>query len=126
MGRPENVRYENQFYRPRRVNNNGLYILFFVTVVLVITTIVLAVVTLKKGKKDLKDPTSASSSANAITTDDQGQTVDPTGIIVVTPTPTPAPTIEDYQNQHLYPAKAQMDVQIGTPKDQYSPSGRGT
>lgn len=126
MGRPENVRYENQFYRPRRVNNNGLYILFFVTVVLVITTIVLAVVTLKKGKKDLKDPTSASSSANAITTDDQGQTVDPTGIIVVTPTPTPAPTIEDYQNQHLYPAKAQMDVQIGTPKEQYSPSGRGT
>ena len=62
MGRPENVRYENQFYRPRRVNNNGLYVLLLVTVVLVITTIILAVVTLKKGKKDLKETTPGSSS----------------------------------------------------------------
>ena len=125
MGKPENVRYENQFYRPRRVNNNGLYILFFVTVVLVVTTIVLAVATLKKGKKDLKDPTDNSSSAQGAVTDDQGQTVDPTGIIVVTPTPTPAPAIEDYQNPILYPATAKMDVPIGTPKDEYTPSGRG-
>ena len=125
MGRPENVRYENQFYRPRRVNNNGLYVLLLVTVVLVITTIILAVVTLKKGKKDLKETTPGSSESQTIVTNEQGETVEPTGIIVVTPTPTPAPTIEEYQNQHLYPAKANMDVLIGKPQDKYSPTGRG-
>ncbi|MBP5418166.1 MAG: PQQ-binding-like beta-propeller repeat protein [Clostridiales bacterium] len=123
MGRPENVRYENQFYRPRRVNNNGLYILFLVTVALVVTTIVLAVVTLKKGKKAVKE-TTESTSKQAIVTNDQGETVDPTGIIVVTPTVTPAPMIEEYQNPILYPATAKMDVLMGKPKDENTPSGR--
>ncbi|MBO4688883.1 MAG: PQQ-binding-like beta-propeller repeat protein [Clostridiales bacterium] len=125
MGKPENVRYTNQFYRPRRVNNNGLYILFLVTAVLVVTTIILAVVTLSKSKKKLKNETD-SSSGQSVVTDVNGQTVDPSGIIVMTPTPTPAPSIESYQNPLLYPATAKMDVPIGTPEDKYSPSGRGT
>ncbi|MBO4474444.1 MAG: PQQ-binding-like beta-propeller repeat protein [Clostridiales bacterium] len=125
MGKPENVRYTNQFYRPRRVNNNGLYILFLVTAVLVVTTIILAVVTLTKSKKKLKNETTAGSGQSAVT-DVNGQTVDPSGIIVMTPTPTPAPSIESYQNPLLYPATAKMDVPIGTPEDKYSPSGRGT
>lgn len=127
MGKPENVRYENQFYRPRRVNNNGLVILFFVTMALIVTTVILAVAVYKKGKKDAKAPEDPSNTSEQVTvTDTNGQTVDPTGIIVVTPTPTPAPTIEEYQNKHLYPAKANMDVLIGKPQDKYSPSGRGT
>ncbi len=125
MGKPENVRYTNQFYRPRRVNNNGLYILFAVTAVLVVTTIILAVVTLTKSKKKLKDPTESSASQTQVT-DVNGQTVDPSGIIVMTPEPTPPPSIESYQNPILYPATAKMDVPIGTPDDKYSPSGRGT
>ena len=51
MKRPDNVRYTNQFYRPRRVNNNGLYVLFAVTSLLVVVTIILAVAAVKKSKK---------------------------------------------------------------------------
>ena len=124
MKRPENVRYENQFYRPRRVNNNGLYILFLVTAVLVVTTIILAIVTLTKSEKTLKE-TTPSSTSEPVVTNEEGEVISSSGIMVMTPSPTPAPTIEEYQNPILYPAKAKMDVTIGTPKEEYSPSGRG-
>lgn len=124
MKKPENVRYENQFYRPRRVNNNGLYILFAVTAVLIVSTIILAVVTYKKTKKTLDEPTSVASSEVTVTNED-GETVSGSTIVVVTPIPTPAPTIESYQNPVLYPATAQMNVQMGTPSGECVPSSRG-
>ncbi|MBO4928771.1 MAG: PQQ-binding-like beta-propeller repeat protein [Clostridiales bacterium] len=124
MKKSENVRYENQYYRPRRVNNNGLYILFMVTVVLVATTLILAIVTLVKSKKKTKAPETTTTS-EAIVTNENGEVISSAGIVVMTPEPTQPPTIESYQNPILYPAKAQMNVEIGTPDAKYSPSGRG-
>ncbi|MBR3057711.1 MAG: pyrrolo-quinoline quinone [Clostridiales bacterium] len=128
MKKPENVRYENQFYRPRRVSNNtGIYILFIVTVLLVASTVILAVVTFTKSKDEKKVPenTASGSKVTSVETDDKGETINNTGIVVATATPTPEVKIESYQNPVLYPATAQLGVQAGTPKAEYSPSGRG-
>lgn len=126
MKRPDNVRYTNQFYRPRRVNNNGLYVLFAVTSLLVVVTIILAVATLKKSKKDSGALVTSNNGSEVIATDSDGNTIDPSGIVINTPEPTPPPSAEPYQNILLYPATANMDVEIGTPQEKYSPSGRGT
>ena len=126
MKKPENVRYENQFYRPHRVNNNGLYALFLVTVILVTATVVLAIVTLVKTKKDLKETTSSDNTGEAIVTNENGDVISSNGIVVATPEPTQAAALAAYQNPILYPASAQNNVEIGTPQDIYSPSGRGT
>ena len=124
MSKPQNVRYTNQFGRPRRKNTNGLVVLFMVTALLVVTTVVLAVVTMTKTKKKLSE-TTVTTTTEAMVTNGQGEVVSSSGIIVMTPEPTPPPTIESYQNPILYPASAQMNVEIGTPSSEYSPSGRG-
>ena len=127
MKRPDNVRYTNQFYRPRRVNNNGLYVLFAVTSLLVVVTIILAVAAVKKSKKKTDNTLVVPTNDSApVVTDDSGNTIDPSGIVINTPEPTPPPSIEAYQNPVLYPATAGMDVPIGTPEDKYSPAGRNT
>lgn len=126
MKKPQNVRYENQFYKPHRVNNNGLYLLFLVTVVLVTATIVLAVVTLIQSKNKLKDSDTSTTSEEVVVTNSNGEVISSNGIIVATPEPTAPASMQAYQNPILYPATAQMDVAIGTPADAYSPSGRGT
>jgi len=129
MRKPENVRYENQFYRPHRVaNNTGIYILFCVTALLVVTTVVLAIVTLTKGKESVSEPkdTTKNTSEITIVTDDQGNVVtqDPSGIILATPTPTPETEMNMIQNPILYPATVKKNVSIGTPAEGCSPSVR--
>ena len=119
-----NIQYGNQYRRPRRKKNNGHYILALVTAVLLVTTIILAVVTLGKSKKSNKKPDSSTDTTTLGPGVPGGEPGD-TDIIVMTPEPTPPPKIESYQNPVLYPATANMDVQIGTPESQYSPSGRG-
>lgn len=130
MRKPENVRYENQFYRPHRVaSNTGIYILFCVTALLVVSTVVLAIVTLTKSKEKPAETTKNSGNTSEITivTDDQGNVVtqDPSGIVLATPTPTPEPEMNKNQNPVLYPATAKMNVPVGTPEEKFSPAGRG-
>ncbi|MBR6850874.1 MAG: hypothetical protein IKM88_11605, partial [Lachnospiraceae bacterium] len=129
MKKPENVRYENQFYRPHRVNNNtGIYVLFVVTLVLVASTIILAVVTFSKKDDDLSaEKASSQTSSNAVVTNESGEIIssDPSDIIVATPTPLPEVTIEKNQNPVLYPATVKLDAQPAAPYKDYTPSARG-
>ena len=129
MKKPENVRYENQFYRPHRVSNNtGIYVLFIVTVLLVASTIILAVVTLTKKDDDISaSKVTNATSEGVVVTNSDGETVvsDPSSIVVATPTTPPVESISTNQNPVLYPATAKMDAQPGTPVAEYSPSSRG-
>ena len=125
MRKPENVRYENQFYRPRRVGSNrSIYILFGVTVALVISTVVLGIFALKGSKKDLSKDSSSSESSETQLTDEQGGliTFDPTDVSETESTPSGP---NELQNPNLYPATVLMNVPIGKPVDSYTPSARG-
>ena len=124
MKKPANVRYENQFYRPHRVNNNGIYMLAAVTAGLVISTIILGIAVLVKSCSDKSGAkgTTAATDSSSFETDENGN---PIMIVPDGGEPT-EPTIGANQNPVLYPATAQMNVAIGTPQSQYSPSGRGT
>jgi len=129
MKKPENVRYENQFYKPHRVNSNtGIYALFGVTMALVTSSIILGYFALRKPSDDTVT-TKGTTSAESITivTDENGNVItqDPAGITIATPTPTQAAAADTKQNPNLFPATALMNVPIGTPKDEYSPSARG-
>jgi len=130
MQKPENVRYENQYYRPHRAkkNNTAILVLFAVTVCLVAATIILAVLAFTKSEDEKTVPTTtpASGAASAsVETDEQGETIVNTGIVVATSTPTPEVKIEPNQNPVLFPANSRMNVQIGTPDQKYTLSGRG-
>ena len=125
MRKPENVRYENQFYRPRRVGSNrSIYILFGVTVALVVSTVVLGIFALKGSKKDLSNDSSSSASSETQLTDEQGGliTFDPTDVSETESTPAGP---NELQNPNLYPATVLMNVPIGKPVDTYAPSARG-
>ena len=125
MRKPENVRYENQFYRPRRVGSNrSIYILFGVTVALVVSTVVLGIFALKGSKKDLSKDSSSSASSETQLTDEQGGliTFDPTDVSETESTPAGP---NELQNPNLYPATVLMNVPIGKPVDTYAPSARG-
>ena len=125
MRKPENVRYENQFYRPRRVGSNrSIYILFGVTVALVVSTVVLGIFALKGSKKDLSNDFSSSASSETQLTDEQGGliTFDPTDVSETESTPAGP---NELQNPNLYPATVLMNVPIGKPVDTYAPSARG-
>jgi len=130
-----NIRYPNYSYRAsrRRNNNNGLYILFAVTLALVVLTVVLGVAVYKKSKKDLSGSGSTDTSGSSVptVTDENGNviTVDPNASISITDpaetTPDPASVPGPNQNVLLFPATARMDAVIGVPDPQYAPSGRG-
>ena len=125
MRKPENVRYENQFYRPHRVGSNrSIYILFGVTVALVVSTVVLGIFALKGSKKDLSNDSSSSASSETHLTDEQGGliTFDPTDVSETESTPAGP---NELQNPNLYPATVLMNVPIGKPVDTYAPSARG-
>ena len=125
MRKPENVRYENQFYRPHRVGSNrSIYILFGVTVALVVSTVVLGTFALKGSKKDLSNDSSSSASSETQLTDEQGGliTFDPTDVSETESTPAGP---NELQNPNLYPATVLMNVPIGKPVDTYAPSARG-
>ncbi len=125
MRKPENVRYENQFYRPHRVGSNrSIYILFGVTVALVVSTVVLGIFALKGSKKDLSNDSSSSASSETQLTDEQGGliTFDPTDVSETESTPAGP---NELQNPNLYPATVLMNVPIGKPVDTYAPSARG-
>jgi len=116
------VRYDNQFHRPRRRKpDNALRFMVGLTAVLAVTVVVLLFVSLLRNKpKDTKVTISASTSSLP-----SGNTDSTSGIIIATPTPTPEAGRLPYQNEVLFPALAKMNVSIGQPVSDVSPSKRG-
>lgn len=114
------VRYDNQFHKPSRGSNNlGMIVLALVTLVLVSSAVILGVLTIGNQNKEKsiirpKDSTSVGDTANTSSS----------GIAIATPTPTPVEERLAYQNPILYPAIAQMNVEMGTPGAGMSPSER--
>lgn len=121
MRHTQYVRYDNRFHRPhRRKPDYALRVMVGLTVVLVTAVVVLLLVTLLKRDADQPNGTQAPSTSTQTQTDTQTS-----GIVIATPTPTEQPQRQPHQNEVLYPATAKMNVSIGQPASDVSPSSRG-
>lgn len=121
MRHTQYVRYDNRFHRPhRRKPDYALRVMVGLTVVLVTAVIVLLLVTLLKRDADQPNGTQGSPTSTQTQTDTQTS-----GIVIATPTPTEQPQRQPHQNEVLYPATAKMNVSIGQPASDVSPSSRG-
>ncbi|NLO63030.1 MAG: PQQ-binding-like beta-propeller repeat protein [Clostridiaceae bacterium] len=122
MRQSQYVRYDNQFHRPRRKKPDyALRFMIGMTAVLTCAVLVLVLVTVLKQDPKETSPVVNSSSTTPVATDNNSTS----GIVIASPTPTPESSRQPYQNEVLFPAKSKMDVAIGQPASDVSPSGRG-